>query len=148
MAPSSTWLSLTDLGRIYGISAIHCGRTLQQEGLRDSHGHPTPRAFKVGAAHAGSIHNHPKATVWNSTICKRFFEKTGYQPIHRSHKIDQWVQLLEALEEGSPGIAITPAQMAEDVPDEYIDEINNLLSKRGCTFHIASKESTKPSFIQ
>ncbi len=134
MAPSSNWLSLTDLGRIYGISAIHCGKALQQGGFRDQHGYPTPRAVKVGAAHTSGQQNPPKSTVWNSTICKTFFEKTGYQPISRTQQIEQWVQLLAALEEGSPGIATTPAQMAEDLPSEYVGEVNNLLAKRGCLF--------------
>ncbi len=136
MAPSSNWLSLTDLGRIYGISAIHCGRTLQKEGLRDPNGYPTKRAVQVGAAHTSSLKHSQKTTVWNSKICKPFFEKTGYQPITRALQIEQWAQLLEALEEGSPGIAATPAQMAEELPNEYISEVNNLLARRGCIFRV------------
>ncbi len=136
MAPSSTWLNLTDLGRIYGMTAIHCGRTLQKEGLRDQRGYPTPRAVQVGAAHTSSLNHSQKSTVWNSKICKSFFEKTGYQPIGRALQIEQWVQLLEALEEGSPGIAATPDQMAEEIPYEYITEVNNLLAKRGCIFRV------------
>jgi hypothetical protein len=31
---TSLWLSLTDLGRIFGISAVHCGRLLSDAGLR------------------------------------------------------------------------------------------------------------------
>ncbi len=141
MATPSTWLSLTDLGRIYGISAIHCGKALQKGGLRDQNGHPTPQALKVGAVQADNLHSLTKTTVWNSSICKTFFEKTGYQPISREHKIKQWVQLLEALEEGSPGIATTPDQMAEEIPNEFINEINSLLTKRGCHFQINTRST-------
>ena len=31
---TSLWLSLTDLGRIYGISAVHCGRLLSDAGVQ------------------------------------------------------------------------------------------------------------------
>ena len=38
MAALNPWLSLTDLSRIFGISAIHCGRILEQQGWRDRRG--------------------------------------------------------------------------------------------------------------
>ena len=41
------WLSLTDLGRIYGISAVHCGRLLSEAGLRDANGQPSRHACAV-----------------------------------------------------------------------------------------------------
>ena len=50
MAAINPWLSLTDLGRIYGISAIHCGRILEQQGWRDRRGRPTPAALEIEAA--------------------------------------------------------------------------------------------------
>ena len=34
------WLTLTDLGRRYGISAVYCGKLLTDAGLRDSAGLP------------------------------------------------------------------------------------------------------------
>ena len=139
MASYTNWLSLTDLGRIYGISAIHCGKTLQREGLRDHNGYPTPRALKVGAAYTNGQNNPPRATVWNSEICQSLFEKTGYQPINHSSQIEKWVDLLHALEEGSPAISATPAQMAEDLPEEFIGEVNKLLAERGCNFRATKK---------
>ena len=47
MAAFNPWLSLTDLGRIYGISAIHCGRILEQQGWRDRRGRPTQEALEA-----------------------------------------------------------------------------------------------------
>ena len=107
MAPTATWLSLTDLGLIYGISANHCGRALQQQGWRDRHGRPTPGALQIGAAFPHGPLNPSRTALWNDSICRAFLEKTGYQPISRSLKIDQWAQLLAALEEGSPSINLT-----------------------------------------
>ena len=134
MALSSNWLSLTDLGRIYGISDIQCGRALQQQGWRDHQGRPTPHALKSGAAHAVNPNTPPKTNVWNSEICKTYLEGKGYQPVSRSVQVEQWVALLEALEAGSPSIASTPEQMAEELPKELINEVNNQLAQRGCLF--------------
>ena len=50
MAATTSWLSLTDLGRIYGISAIHCGKTLEHQGWRDRRGRPTQSALDANAA--------------------------------------------------------------------------------------------------
>ena len=49
MAATTSWLSLTDLGRIYGISAIHCGKTLEHQGWRDRRGRPTQSALDANA---------------------------------------------------------------------------------------------------
>ena len=50
MTLTQDWLSLADLGCIYGISAIHCGRVLEKQGLRDSYGSPTPWAIEAGVS--------------------------------------------------------------------------------------------------
>jgi len=147
MAPSATWLSLTDLGRIYGISAIHCGRALQQQGWRDRHGRPTPGAIEAGAAFNHGAHHTPRAALWNAQICSALLEKTGYQQVSRSLQIEQWVQLLEAMEQGCPSINATAAQMAEELPNELIGDVNHELAQRGCPFRAAGPSSnTRPTF--
>ncbi len=140
MANSEAWLSLTDLGRIYGISAIHCGKTLKQQGWRDQHGRPTPNALQVGAAVSTGNQNDFGTALWNAKVCKALLEKTGYQPIRKSIQIKQWVQLLEALEEGSPSINTTAEQMAEELPRELVVDVNNQLAARGCSFRIKNNK--------
>ncbi|KZR68822.1 hypothetical protein PMIT1313_02446 [Prochlorococcus marinus str. MIT 1313] len=139
MAPSPSWLSLTDLGRIYGISAINCGRALQLQGLRDRHGRPTPGALETGAAHKHGPQTPPRTALWNAKICKGLLEKSGYQPINRTLQVEQWAELLEALEEGSPSINATAEQMAEDLPEELVGDVNDQLALRGCHFRVAHK---------
>jgi len=139
MAPSPTWLSLTDLGRIYGISAINCGRALQEHGWRDRHGRPTPGALIAGAAHKHGPQTPPRTALWNGEICRALLEKCGYQPISRTMKVEQWVQLLEALIEGSPSINATAEQMSEDLPEELVFDVNNQLAQRGCRFQVTQK---------
>ena len=134
MKTSSPWLSLKDLGRIYGISTPHCGRALQTKGWRDKNGSPTQLALKNGVAYLSSEDNQSTSTLWNSDICKTFLEQSGYQPISREIQIEQWVTLIEALEQGSPAIASTPEQMAEELPKELVSEVNNKLAIRGCIF--------------
>ncbi len=139
MAPSQTWLSLTDLGRIYGISAINCGRALQQQGWRDRHGRPTPGALEAGAAHKHGPQTPPRTALWNASICRALLEKCGYQQISRTIQVDQWVQLIEALEEGSPSINATAEQMSEDLPEELVGDVNNQLAQRGCHFRVSQR---------
>ena len=136
MAPSPTWLSLNDLGQIYGVSEVHCGRALQKQGWRDRNGHPTNGALTAGAACINDRHKPPKATLWNAEVCKDLMEKNGLEPINRDLKIMQWAQLLEALDEGSPSIDATAEQMAKDLPRDLVNEVNDQLSKRGCGFQV------------
>lgn len=136
MVAGTNWLSLTDLGRIYGISAIHCGRALQHQGWRDRHGQPTSLAFEAGAAFVNGSHCHTRSSLWNVEICSALLERKGYQQMSRSNQIEQWTQLLEALEEGSPSINATPEQMAEDLPKELVDDVNVQLAQRGCRFRV------------
>ena len=39
--PGGDWLTLTELGRRYGVSAVHTGKLLVASGLRRSSGEPT-----------------------------------------------------------------------------------------------------------
>ncbi len=140
MAPQN-WLSLADLGQIYGISAIHCGRALQKQGWRNQHGLPTPKALEMGAASNEGIHTRPKPALWNEDICKKVLEKTGYQPISKALQVEQWAKLLEALEEGSPSINATADQMAEELPLELVKAVNDQLAIRGSDFRVKEIKS-------
>ncbi|MEC7382221.1 MAG: hypothetical protein VYE16_04350, partial [Cyanobacteriota bacterium] len=75
----------------------------------------------------------------NAKICKGLLEKSGYQPINRTLQVEQWAELLEALEEGSPSINATAEQMAEDLPEELVGDVNDQLAQRGCHFRVALK---------
>jgi hypothetical protein len=55
-------------------------------------------------------------------------------------KVEQWVQLLEALVEGSPSINATAEQMSEDLPEELVFDVNNQLAQRGCRFQVTQKK--------
>ena len=136
MAASTSWLSLTDLGRIYGISAIHCGRTMEQLGWRDRRGRPTATALELGAAMNSGPHGQGRSTVWNREICGRELQAQGYEPMSRSVQIQQWTHFLEAMEEGSPSIDATPEQMAADIPCELVEDVNHQLAQRGCRFRV------------
>ena len=124
MGNSTTWISLNDLGRFYGISAIHCGKILNQRGWRDRRGQPSAEALKVQAARHLGPHGQTQSVVWNQELCGGLLEANGHQPVSLSRQIDQWSQLLEAMQSGSPSITATAAQMAEDMPNELVDGVN------------------------
>jgi len=137
MAAINPWLSLTDLGRIYGISAIHCGRIMEQQGWRDRRGRPTPAALEIEAATNAGPHGQGRTVFWNRAVCAELLEGMGYAPMSRSLQIEQWTQLLEAMQTGSPSISATPDQMAEEMPNELVEEVNHQLAARGCSYRVS-----------
>jgi hypothetical protein len=60
---STSWISLNDLGRLYGISVIHCGKILNQRGWRNRRGQPTADAIKAQAARQLGRHWHTQSVV-------------------------------------------------------------------------------------
>ncbi len=145
MTTSPTWLNLTDLGNIYGISPIKCGRTLEENGWRDQHGRPTQGALLAGAVSTEKTQKLTDTTLWHADICKALLERNGFIPVSRASRIAQWTQLLEALEEGSPSINTTAEQMAEELPKELIQEVNAQLAERGCHFRVKDNSRTHAS---
>jgi hypothetical protein len=136
MGESTTWISLNDLGRFYGISANQCGKILTHYGWRDNRGQPTPEAIKVQAARHLGPHRQTQSFVWNQELCGGLLEAKGHQPMSLSRQIDQWSQLLEAMQSGSPFITSTADQMAEEMPNELVDAVNKQLSERGYSFRV------------
>jgi hypothetical protein len=54
-------------------------------------------------------------------------------------QVQQWTQFLEAMTEGSPSIAATVEQMAEEIPGELVDDVNHQLASRGCSFRVPNQ---------
>ena len=136
-----SWLSLTELGQLFGISTRHCERALDQAGWLDRHGRPTPAALDAGAASVQGPQCHPRGSRWNADICRTLLETRGYRPISRDDQVKQWVALLEAMSEGSPSIAATADQMAEDLPSDLVEDVNAGLSRLGCRYQASRKAS-------
>lgn len=138
---TSQWLTLSELGHRFGLSARHCGHVLDHEGWRDRSGHPTQAAMTAGAAQQHS-HHHIRSNRWNADICAAVLSSHGQRPIQRSEQVSQWVTLLEAMEEGSASISMSTEQMAEDLPIDLIDDVNHQLSHRGCRFQVQRLEES------
>ena len=140
---TSTWVTLNDLGRSFGISSIHCGRALEHEGWRDRNGLPTDAALEAGAVEQRMAHIGGRSVLWNANVCADVLEKRGYRPVTRSEHIGQWADLLEAMTAGSPSIATTADQMAEDLPPDLVEDVNRQLSRRGCRFQVCRPLSNR-----
>ena len=128
-SPPAPWLSLTDLGRLYGISAVHCGRLLSEAGLRDHAGKPTLQALRSGFA-------APDQPGWSPRHCQPTLEAAGLELVERVSLVQQWADLLSALSEGSPSISTSAAQMAEELPSDLVEPVNLQLRKLGCGFQV------------
>jgi hypothetical protein len=100
------WLSLTDLGRIYGISAVHTGKLLVAAGLRQANGEPSRKALMAGLAWQQHPGHHHQA-LWNREGCGPHLERQGVEPQQQRNLVGLWADLLTALQQGSPSIAVS-----------------------------------------
>jgi hypothetical protein len=139
-SPQSEWLTLTDLGRLYGISAMHCGRLLQRAGLRSSDGEPTIRALQNGCAAEPPARRHGQQPFWHRNNCREAFESAGLVTVQRATLVEQWANLLSALTEGSPSISTSADQMAEEMPGDLVEPVNRQLREIGCSFQVTPAE--------
>jgi hypothetical protein len=137
MNPTQTWLTLTDLGRLFGISAVFCGKLLGEAGLRDPDGMPNSAALDGGFAFRRPEQNANRSILWNQQRCSELLLERGLQPMDEQQLIQQWADLLAALEEGSPSINTSPAQMAEELPVHLVPAVNQRLQLLGSSFQVS-----------
>ncbi|MDM7937768.1 MAG: hypothetical protein QUV06_09955 [Cyanobium sp. CZS 48M] len=136
------WISLTDLGRSLGLSAVSCGRLLIQAGLRQLDGRPTERALQLGLARAnGQGLQRGRSTLWQQAGCAAALG--GHSPRQQPTLVEQWAELLWALKQGSPSIVTSAEQMAEDLPQELVGAVNRQLQDKGWDFQV-SHHSCRP----
>lgn len=140
----SPWIGLTDLGRLYGLSALQTGRLLQQAGLRRADGDATPEALAQGQA----FQRHHHRPLWHRQACEAALEAHGLLPLGRQTLIDQWAELLQALQQGSPSISTSAEDMASDLPRELVEPVNRRLQQLGCPFQVngrANRHHRRPT---
>jgi len=136
-ASPAPWLTLTALGRIYGISAVHCGRLLSDAGLRDHDGQPSQRALEDKLAYQRHPQQGSRHALWQRQGCSAILEAGGLVPMQQTTLVEQWVALLSALDAGSPSITTTAAQMADDMPLDLVEPVNQQLRAMGCSFQVS-----------
>ncbi|MFW6732502.1 MAG: hypothetical protein ACODUE_12345 [Synechococcus sp.] len=136
MQAPQPWVTLTDLGRRYGLSAVGCGRLLSEAGLRDADGLPNERAVAEGVAFRRPEANANRSSLWHAERCGRLIEDRGIKPLDDSRLVQQWAELLAALAEGSEAISTTPDQMAEDLPGHLVPAVNDRLQLLGVDYRL------------
>jgi hypothetical protein len=134
----SEWLSLTELGRLYGISAVLCGRQLSAAGLRQHNGAPTAQALSHGQALLAHPRAHHRSALWHRQACGTILERQGLQPMAQNRLVQLWADLLEALLSDSGAISTSPEEMAAEVPSELVGSVNLELRQRGSGFTVAT----------
>jgi hypothetical protein len=132
---TAEWLSLTDLGRVYGISAIHTGKLLAAAGLLLPSGEPTARAVDAGLGRA-QHGAHPRQALWHRQGCGQHLERQGQVPRKRHNLIGLWADLLTALQQGSEAVSMSAEEMAAEIPHELVAPVNRELRQRGCSFQV------------
>jgi hypothetical protein len=129
------WLSLTDLGRLYGISAVQTGKLLVAAGLRQSGGAPTAEALAQGLARQQHPGHHHQA-FWSRQGCAPHLESQGIEPRGQSQLVRLWADLLSALQQDSAAVSVSAEEMAGDMPRELVKPVNRELRLRGCSFQV------------
>ncbi|MFY8148981.1 MAG: hypothetical protein ACOVNL_07155 [Prochlorococcaceae cyanobacterium] len=130
------WLSLTDLGRIYGISAVQTGRLLVAAGLRESNGEPSAEALTQGLAVTGPPRHHHHSALWSRQGCGPVLERDGLLPMAQRSLLGLWAELLSTLQRGTPGISTSAEEMATEVPLELVRPVNQALRQLGSSFQV------------
>ena len=136
--PRSTpeWLTLTEIGRLYGLSSVTTGKLLQGAGLRQLDGRPSPEALRLGLAHRR--HSCPsRQTLWSREGCAPHFERQGLRPQRQRQLVDLWADLLSDLQQGSAAVVMSAEDMARDVPADLVAPVNRRLRERGCSFQVS-----------
>jgi hypothetical protein len=49
-----------------------------------------------------------------------------------------WADLLAALQQGAPDIAVSAEEMAGDIPGDLVLPVNQELRARGCSFQVSA----------
>ena len=84
---------------------------------------------------------------WSRSLCTELLNSKGYTPMSRSVQVEQWTQLLEALQLGSPSISATADQMAEEMPTELVEDVNHQLKVRGCSYRVPPHNNSARSRV-
>ncbi|MBM5817381.1 MAG: hypothetical protein FJ083_12590 [Cyanobacteria bacterium K_Offshore_surface_m2_239] len=138
MAPSRghpDWLTLTELGRLYGLSAVTIGKVLQASGLRQLDGRPSPEALRQGLAF--QRHSSPsRQTLWDRDGCAPHLEHQGLKPLRQRSPLELWADLISDLQQGTPAVVMSAEDAAEEVPAELVGPLNRRLRERGCSFQV------------
>ena len=135
--PVPEWLTLTEIGRLYGVSAVHAGKLLQSAGLRQLDGRPSPEALRLGLAH--KRHSCPsRQTLWNREGCARHLERQGLRPRSQRPLVDLWVDLISDLQQGAPAVVMSAEDLMEELPADLVAPVNRRLRERGCSFQVST----------
>jgi hypothetical protein len=129
------WVSVTDLGRVYGISAMHTSKLLEAAGLRLASGEPSARAVEAGLARPPHS-AHPRQILWHRQGCGQHLERQGQVPRQQHNPIRLWADLLTALQQGSDSVITSAEEMAGEIPRELVAPVNRELRQRGCSFQV------------
>ena len=141
--PRAEWLTLTDLGRLYGISAVLCGRLLGQAGLRHSDGSPSRLALHRSLTLPAPSGGHQRSALWHRRGCGVVLEQQGLKPMNQQRLIQQWADLLEALLKGAAAVTTSAQEMAGEVPEDLVGSVNHELRQRGSRFQVRGPGLTR-----
>lgn len=134
--PEGTWLSLTDLGRLHGISAVQCGRLLEVAGVRERDGAPSRHALRAGLARRPAGRRRPGGEMWHRRGCGAVLEDQGLPTAAERRLVDLWADLLEALQANREAVLADAEELASELPGELVEPVNAALRQRGCGFQL------------
>jgi len=137
------WLSLTDLGRLHGISAVHCGRLLSDAGLRRPDGRPSRLALHRSLARHTGAHRSRCGALWHRSGCGAVLAQQGVGLLGQQRLIEQWAELLHTLVGGVAAVSTSAEEMAQELPVDLVTAVNRALQERGSSFQVAATQARR-----
>ena len=83
---ANPWSSMTDIGRIFGLSAAEVGRLLKTMGLRDSTGQPTPDARARNLVTSRPVTSGYTLCVWHRAKVSNLIQDQGHVRLFQTEK--------------------------------------------------------------
>ncbi|MBL1209445.1 hypothetical protein [Geminocystis sp. GBBB08] len=102
------WSNLTNLGKIYGLSAIKMGKKLKELGLRNDEGKPTEKALLEGFAQSTPLKDGSPFYMWHKHKILELMRETGFQKLDENEILAQdlakeWIKINQLYEEAISG---------------------------------------------
>jgi hypothetical protein len=138
---ADTWANQTNLGKLYGLSAVAMGKRLKELGLRGEDGNPTERALSEGYCKSTPLRDGTPFFMWNRQRVGESMQSKGHQrldtqEVKARELADEWVRVDTQIQEAVYGLEEELLfEQAHDIEKEakrrgLTDRVNELLRER------------------
>lgn len=138
---SKVWVNQTNLGRLFGLSAIAVGKILTSHGLKDGGG-ATSKALSEGWATSTPLKDGTPFFMWNRDRCAELMGKSHQRLSRVDVAVNDVLKMIEraqeCLDEGDDKMAsLIYDCMYDEVPEDIVDRVRERIEEND-SFRICS----------